>query len=169
MEREPIDRREVTPMPLSPEALRARLSSILSQSLTVDNVETFGETMVNALIELSGEVVARYQREQPDDAGAGKALEDRAFAAYVLDDLGLYLERAGEKAEMLRRIQTFLSQVDVIPEIITPPDEMARPVLAGRGGFPEEKRLVPRLELLLYILENDLGYTRKTSASRAVL
>ncbi|MGD0328698.1 MAG: hypothetical protein ABSB00_03270 [Minisyncoccia bacterium] len=158
---EKIPNKEQDPKQRTPEEkdiLRARLNSIVSQSITTANIDTFADSALNELILFTGEIVEHYKTEHPKDIGSGKELEDRAFSTYGLDDLNLYLVRVQEKSDQIHQLDKALQDMSNIPEVITPPDKNSSFVKSSNSSNPfEEKVLISRLKLLLYILGNDFN------------
>ena len=146
-----------------------RLNSIVGQNITVENINIFADSTLDKLISFIQEVIERYKSEYPGDDSTGKELEDKAFSVYNLSDLNSYLIRVQEKVDQLQRIDEIFRGIKYISEVITPPDESDHNIEKGDNPS-EEKVLIPRLKLLLYILDNDfkLG-TKDTRLTRGIV
>ena len=136
--------------------LRTQLSSIVSKNVTSENIDTFADSAMSDLISLVDEVTKRYKLEHRRDSALGKDLEDKAFSEYDLGDIHSYLSLVQEKSDQIKRVDEMLGRTRFIPEVITPPDKSDSIPKGNRHPF-EVASLVPRLKLLIYILDNDFN------------
>jgi hypothetical protein len=133
------------------------LNDILYTPLNVENIGRFADDALNELIELNESVVHRYQQEHPEsDTYSDAALEDAAYAAYSLENLGVVLDRItavrDRIASLAVRIQASLTETG---SVIVPPDRDGPAFQdTGKGNYEAPDRL-NRLITLAYILETD--------------
>ena len=141
------------------ESIRHEYQNILSLTIQPYTIQTFYDDAINQLVVVNEKLVALYKKENPGDMQEGAPLEDAAAAYFqvtpvnqVLDTISL---RRCDMVDLESRIQ---QKLDLSPEVFVPPDadEKYRVVPGSGKGF-EEKKLIPRLMTLVYILEHDLG------------
>jgi hypothetical protein len=141
------------------EQFRQRLEIILGGTISVENIDTFTIDVLDFLIVLTDDVVAAYTPEE--GSLSGEALENAAFQHYQLQNIGEVLETAQKKLQQIRDIKKFVDEAsDNTPEIITPPDGVSRQGDEESSTF-EVAGYVPRLTMLFYLLENDLGIPKE--------
>ena len=153
-------------MPQSPEGKREkdlslqfaqRLSTILYTPVSVDNIAYFADEALEQLVTLLKEMIHRYQSEYKEsDAYTGAALEDKACAAYGIEDVDGILESIiavkGKIATIQIELQSALEKSQII---ITPPDARYQAFInEGNGGY-EAPCTYHRLLTLAYILSQD--------------
>lgn len=140
--------------------LQEEYKRILATSVSPENVEIFFETTLQDLVALVKKATDQYRLKYPDVALEQAALEDAAMNFANIPDIQKTLEIiAGQVDLMLRLKQYIQTQVPTLDKVLVPPNPTdGQVVVAGSGQGVEQKRLIPRLLTLLYILEHDLGY-----------
>ncbi len=144
------------------EEFQDQLHNILYTPLSVETIGQFADDALNKLINLNESVVHRYQQEYPEsDALSGAGLEDAAYAAYELENLGTVLDRItavrDRIAVIAQRVQESLSQTN---SVIVPPDEIGPAFQDTGSGSYEAPDKLNRLITLAYILETDFDLDR---------
>lgn len=148
----------------SPEAVKSKeyfegkLDTILNTPLSVETVNTFADKALHDLINLTREAIAEYQKSHTTEK-AGKELEDDAYEALGLTGVSGLLTQVEEKSTQIGAITEYLESATDTKNIITPPDA-GKPIQEGSGGF-DEKKLLPRLTTLLYIIETDFNIPKE--------
>ena len=136
---------------------QTRLNTILSTPLTVETINTYAQTAVSDLINLTKNVVNEFADiTSPDAAYAGGGeLEDAAFRHFDLPSIPDNLDYIGQLDQEIRSIDTVIEEVHTDDQFIVPPDAPLRPIVSGNGEGIKEKELLPRLKTLLFILKKD--------------
>jgi len=136
---------------------QTRLKTILSTPLTVETINTYAQTAVSDLINLTKNVVNEFADiTSPDAAYAGGGeLEDAAFRHFDLPSIPDNLDYIGQLDQEIRSIDTVIEEVHTDDQFIVPPDAPLRPIVSGNGEGIKEKELLPRLKTLLFILKED--------------
>ena len=135
----------------------SRYTSVISTPLTVDTIDTYAQTALADLIDLSEEVTAEF-RKTPDGHThfeSNKELEDRAYAHFGLPDITESLDYIDSVDQDIRGLDKVIGRVQAKDKIILPPDAMANPIVPGNGEGIKKPNLLPRLKTLLFILERD--------------
>ena len=141
-------------------SLKHRYDEVLSHIVSPENIQSFYKTALNDLISVVDDVVRLYRNNQPSSPLVGRELEDEATRWSGVPDIGDALSSISERGETLARIGLYLdAHISPIWDVLIPPGEKNAPIQSGSGEGIEEKRVVPRLLTLLYILENDLALT----------
>ena len=133
-----------------------RLSEILDTPLSVESISDHGNNLLNSLIDFTQVVVNCYQAGYPTETIATQEeLENQAFTAYGIENIGTTLNQIQSKIEHIESITQFIANYsETTTEIITPTH--GTPYFAGeRVNESAFKQLFPRLITLLYILESD--------------
>ena len=136
---------------------QTRLKTILSTPLTVETIDTYAQTAVSDLINLSDNVVNEFADiTSPDAFYAGKGeLEDAAFRHFDLPSIPVNLDYIAQLDQEIRSIDTVIEEVRTKNQVIVPPDAHLQPIVPGNGEGIKEKELIPRLKTLLFILKED--------------
>ena len=133
---------------------KTQFTQIQSRVLSPENIDSYAESALKDLIQMTDDVVSEYRAETHDALTLSKELEDSAYDYFGLDNLGEMLDYVGEKQQEIRDIRDIIRSVDRASSIILPPDKRENPIQAGSGSF-EGKRIVPRTKTLLFMLSND--------------
>lgn len=143
---------------------RQRLDVLLNTPLTVENINTFADDTIDGLIDLTHSVVEDYQ-VQEKTAKIGTELEDSAYKAYGLPSIGDILSHAQEKVEQIKAISEYVGvHSNRTGVVITPPDAGRDIPTSGDKEGLEEKKLLPRIVTLLYVLETDFNIPKEEIA-----
>ena len=136
---------------------QTRLKTILSTPLTVETIDTYAQSAVSDLINLTENVVNEFADiTSPDTIYAdARELEDAAFRHFDLPSIPVNLDYISELDQEIRSIDTVIEEVSTKDQVIVPPDEQLQPIVPGRGEGIKEKELLPRLKTLLFILKED--------------
>jgi hypothetical protein len=138
---------------------KERLDKILYKVLSVENIETFANDALEDILELIDYLLREY-KTNPNLSG-DLSLDVQQQEDDVCEKLGL-----PNISQILNQIEIVKSRIDSLKvfienstnlseEIITPPDQLNESgILQGEGGF-EDKKIIPRLLTLMYILETD--------------
>lgn len=139
---------------------RSQLDRILGTPLTVENIDTFADDMLDRLVVLTHDVAENYKL-QTQSTDSGGYLEDRAYAEYGLANIGDMLSAAQRKVEQIKAINEYINEnSSLVDKVITPPDNMEVPAGGGEAVF-EKKKILRRLAILLYILETDFDILKE--------
>ena len=136
---------------------------LLSSSINPSNVLTFHDDALKKLISVVDGVVEKYKQKHPETSFTRKELEDEALREENLQDVSTTLSILANRKADIDSLKNFVSEsISLSENVFVPPtNDNGRVVNAGSGVGMEEKRLVPRLLTLLYILENDLNIVIK--------
>ncbi|MDD3965371.1 MAG: hypothetical protein PHD99_04985 [Candidatus Moranbacteria bacterium] len=133
---------------------------ILSTSVSPENVQTFFDTTLNELVVLIEKAVTEYKKTQSVIPLVDAEVENRALQAMNIPDVTETLQAVSEREQTMTQLRNLIvSQTEMRDTVILPPQEGKGGIISGSGAGVERKKLIPRLLTLLYILENDLGYT----------
>jgi len=136
---------------------KTRLTTILSTALTVDTIDTYAETAISDLINLTGNVVNEFVDTLSPEAvySDNKKLEDAAFSYFDLPSITGNLDNIAKIDQDIKNIDRVIEKASIKDQVIVPPDAPARPIVPGNGEGLLENKLRPRLKTLLFILEKD--------------
>ncbi len=157
-------------LPSAPEAVqkifRERLQTILTSQLTVENIDSFADSAYDNLVIVTSDVVKQYVTQFPEESvqysNPGKEMEDAAFKAFGLGEVGEMLDNIQAVKEKIDYLKSYISTSVLSTEtVIVPPQEGVEVQLPEEGadGSIQEKKLIPRLLTLLYILKHDFDLT----------
>jgi len=141
------------------ESIRHEYQDILSLTIQPDTIQTFYNNAINQLVAVNEKLVALYKKENPHDMQEGASLEDAAAAYFHVTPINQVLDAISLRRRDMDALEARIQEVlGLSPEVFVPPqvDEKYR-VTPGSGKGLEEKKLIPRLMTLVYILEHDLG------------
>ena len=136
---------------------KTRLTTILSTALTVDTIDTYAETAISDLINLTGNVVNEFVDTLSPEAvySDNKKLEDAAFSYFDLPSITGNLDNIAKIDQDIKNIDRVIEKASIKDQVIVPPDAPVRPIVPGNGEGLLENKLRPRLKTLLFILEKD--------------
>ncbi len=135
----------------------SKLQKIIFARLTPENILNFAQNALDELISLLDEV---HQAMSQIENGNLSDMTEKEKEDYFLDKLGLgnvenVINLIIEKQEQIENIKHNLDKsIQDVNFIITPPDEKESKLLPGEKT-EQDKRLIPRLLTLMYILEED--------------
>lgn len=147
------------------EQYKQRLDAILYKQLTPDNIEVFADEALDLLVELNDEILNQYRSNpnfepnKPDPLFRDGEQEDDAYKKLELPNIQEILERVVEVRNKIHSLKDYVNQhKEVSDTVITPPQaDYHTEIEGGNGQGFEQKVLVPRLLMLLYLLETDLN------------
>lgn len=131
-------------------ALQSRLSRILGQKITVENIDSYFDGVLNGLIDFTEEVVRDYEAHNPSSGLEGRELEDAAFSSFNLMPLGSFIDVANDKIGYLNKAEQVTRQH--VDRVITPPGEKQGLKIGGNEAYVKPN-LKNRLLGLLYIIQ----------------
>ncbi len=131
---------------------------MLSSSITPSTIHTFYDTALQELVATLGRITESYKELHPDTELRGRALEDAATDFFRLKNINAILDAITEKqADLADLASRIIAHTKFDPAIFVPPTpEEIYSVHPGSGKGMELKKIIPRLETLIYILEHDL-------------
>jgi len=134
-----------------------RLKTILSTPLTVEAIDTYAQTALSDLINLTENVVNEFEDISSSDARytGSKELEDAAFKHFNLPSIASNLDFIVQLDQKIRSIDKVIEEAQTEKQILVPPDAKLKPIVLGSGEGIKEKELLPRLKTLLFILKED--------------
>jgi hypothetical protein len=133
---------------------KASLEAVIARPLTVENIDTYAEQALSDLIGLINEVSTTYTRQPTHSFANAKDIENAAFSYFGLSRVEEILDHIADKAEELVKLDETIAHTKVIDNIIVPPDYLEVPEPTGEGEL-HQKRTLPRLKTMLFILAND--------------
>jgi|GEM_PF-4561191 len=140
---------------------KKKLDEVLTSSINPSTLYTFYDDALESLITTLSSVTTSYKEIHPDTPLVGRELEDTATQFFHLPSIPTLLDAISERQEDLKHLQTrIIDHTGMSPEVFVPPSDSEKyGIVQGSGRGLEEKKLIPRLETLIYILEHDLGVT----------
>ena len=149
------------------QTFKQRLDAILYKQLAVDNIDTFANEALEKLTALTKDILEQYGTTEALEP-ANLALktgeqEDDAFKKLGLPNIQEILQRVIEVKNKIDNIKTYISEPkNVANEVIIPPQHDSPSEIKGNSDQGiKEKKLVPRLITLLYILETDFDIKKE--------
>ncbi len=143
--------------PRKQELFQNQLESILHTNVSLENIDTYADAVLDALIELTDEVTTAYKETGVTTANlTDDALENSAYELFGLSSIGSALERAQEIQQTILDIQERISETAIgeSDAFLIPPG--SQPLALGNGESTfTEKDIIPRLKTLLFLLESD--------------
>lgn len=140
------------------EKFSTKLTDILYERLTVDNIENFADVALDKIIYLNSTILEYYKNSGKLEIHPELELKDQEDDAYTqlgLPKVSNILDLIEEKKNEIDKIKDKIKK-EYIDTVITPPQENDGGIIpGGEKGF-EKKKLLPRILTLMYILENDL-------------
>ncbi len=140
------------------EYFQNKLNDILQSKLTPDNVDEYTETALSLLINLSNEVTTCFKKDiKKNFANLSEGeIEDLAFEHYKIQNISEILDQIHNITYSLKDIDHRISNIPECNLIIVPPDKKDI-TLYKRNGVFEERKEIPRLKILLFLLKENLG------------
>lgn len=159
-----IERPEVSPsrdISSLESGYKKKLDEVITSSINPSTLHTFYDDALEFLIATLSSVTASYKEIHPDTSLVGRELEDVATEFFHLPSIPTLLDAISERQEDLKHLQTrIIDHTGMSSEVFVPPSDSEKyGIVQGSGRGLEEKKLIPRLETLVYILEHDLGVT----------
>jgi len=147
---------------------KERLDGILYRELTPKNITTFAEDVLNDLIVLNEEILDQYKSNPvlvlPTIEQNVQEQENDAYTQLELLNIQEILGVVDEVRTKIKSIEIYIeNEAKVVDAIITPPEASGLKIEAGSGSGIDDKKLVPRLVTLVYLLETDLGVNKESA------
>lgn len=141
------------------EELLSRVKDIESRELTLENLDTFADEVIDDLEKVIAEAIAIYRAAHPEDNRTGKELEEAAFNDQKLGDIEKLLMSAARKRNNMLEVAQYLeANVSFVDDVLVPPD--TKEISTGSGTGFKETETRPRLKALLFLLR-ERGITLK--------
>lgn len=158
--KEPIDRSHETNTTTT--EFQKQIGAITGRELTPENINTYASEALEDLVVIVSDVTSSYDM-QPTIIQNGVEHERAAFRYNGLDPnyIETMLSHIADTAEDIERIGMLARELIVYGEtVIMPPDSSTAKLAAGDGSF-EQKKLIPRLQTIMLILEKNFGIDLK--------
>ena len=147
------------------EKYKNKLEGILHKTLTVENIDTFADEALEELVMLINDVLDEYNRNEalkPNLDLNKREQEDDAFNKLGLLNIQDTLQRVIEVKDKIDALKVFVSSnKNAKKETFIPPQSGIVNTPDNSGEGLEEKKLVPRLITLLYLLETDFDIQKE--------
>ena len=143
------------------ETFKQRLDGILNKQLTVENIQTFADTALIEAVRLTEDVLNEYQSNPKLNVSQitidKKIREDEAFAFFGLPNINEILQSIIDVKDKIQALGRYINERNILADkvVIPPQPNSHSEIRSGSGQGIEEKKLIPRLLTLLYILETD--------------
>ena len=146
------------PTEITPEQLQKKYYDILQTSVSPENITTFFDDALDEFVEIAESAKVAFQKKNPDaTALQGADFEDQAFHEMGLEKLDETLEVVAQKMHTMNEIKKFIQiETTLSDTVFVPPQPGEYGIKRGSGEGMEQKKMLPRLIALLYILEHDL-------------
>jgi len=141
-----------------------RLDEILYRQLTVENISTFASDALDGVVILTNEILEQYNNNSNFSPIANlddRAKEDDAFKKLNLPNLQDVLQSIIEVKSKIDDIKKYIDESKVIVgDAMIPPQDNTKKIESGSGNGIIEKKFVPRLLTLIYLLEQDFAISK---------
>lgn len=135
---------------------RSDVDAILSKQLSAEIIDTYADDALDELVGLVQRVTDAYKHQPTVHFENSQDQEAAAFRYYGLGDVEDLLDHIANKADEIRHLDDVIARIPTIDSVITPPDP--REVNIGGGdSIYTEKKHIPRLKTLLFILSNEFA------------
>ena len=147
------------------ETYKQKLNSILYKNLTVDNIDTFADESLKNLTSLVEEIRQEYisnETLEPNKNLSSREQEDDAFNKLGLTGIQETLDIIIEVKDKIDKLKTYINgSKKTTDETLVPPETDIASISIGSGEGVKEKKLIPRLLTLLYIIETDFDILKE--------
>jgi len=133
---------------------RSRLDNILGARLTAENIDSYAEDALTSVIGLVDQTLTAYREVSTQDHETSYDEETAAFEHFGLTDVGVVLDHIQGVASEITNIDQLITETPAEQRIHVPPDQTSPNITPGSGEF-DEKRRIPRLKTVLFILSQD--------------
>ena len=131
-----------------------QLDAILSQPLTPEIINDYGQHALDKVVEFAGHVVADFKIQvMTASQHVGAAVEKSAFAYFGLRDIESVLDHLAIIVASINEISIRSQNVVEANRVILPPDKAKRAITPGNGSF-EKPAIIPRLMTILFVLRH---------------
>ncbi len=133
--------------------LNARMQSICGTEITVDNIDSYADVVIDELISVVATCVDNYSIHNDVQDIKARDLEDKACEFYNLGSIGDVLTRAQHKYDTIERVNTLLRERVMTADSVIIPADVGSQIIPSQG---KESRIElvreNRVKALLYIL-----------------
>ncbi|GEM_PF-5578030 len=137
------------------------LKEITESHITTENINNFANTALNKLIELNDEITSSYKNISTERS-SGKRLEDLAYDFYQINRIDDLLTTIQQKYQQIEELKLFIfNETKMDPRVFVPASQKDMFQTAKGDTTWERKKNIPRLIMLLYLLENDFGIPKE--------
>jgi len=149
------------------ETFKQRLDVVLNKQLTVENIQIFADAALIETVRLMEDILVEYRSNpnvHPDQIPLDKKIqEDEACKIFGLPDVGEILQSIIDVKDKIYAIGRYINESNVVVNKILVPPQPDSPaeIKSGLGQGVEDKKLIPRLITLLYILETDFNIKKE--------
>ena len=149
------------------QTFKQRLDAILDKQLTVENIGIFADEALEQTVKLTEEVLKEYRENPkvyPNQIPLDKQKqEDEAFKILDLPNISEILQLIIKVKEKIDTLGKYISESNIFENkvLIPPQHNLVNELQTGNGQGVEEKRLIPRLLTLFYILEADFDIKKE--------
>jgi hypothetical protein len=151
---------EADRIPVDEQVYQARIETVLNTPLSPENINTYTQDALEALITVTGEVAQMYDAAPVIRTDLQREHETAAFAYFGLTPIDATLDHIAGVADHLRDLDDIVARIPTIQTVITPPDEGR--IRVGGGDFALDHSRIPRLKTILFILENEFDIDIQT-------
>jgi hypothetical protein len=149
-------RTEISPDPLKSQ-LEREYTNLLTSHIDPSNLYTFFDEAVEKLVGIIKKTTDEYLVLNPDEKSLGKELEDKALKHFGLFSVNETLDAITYKRMAIQGVENDIAlAAGLSNDVFVPPTADSKYIIEGNGEGMEEKKLIPRLVTLVYILQNDL-------------
>jgi hypothetical protein len=147
------------------ETYKQKLNSILYKNLTVDNIDTFADESLKNLTSLVEEIIQEYKTNETLELNKNlspREQEDDAFNKLGLTGIQETLDIIIEVKDKIDKLKEYINgSKKTTDETLIPPETGIASISIGSGEGVKEKKLIPRLLTLLYIIETDFDILKE--------
>src|SRR3989344_4353737 len=146
---------------------KQKLDVILGKQLTVENIETFANEALSETVKLTDDVLNEYRENPnlyPNQIPLDKQVqENEAFAILGLPNISEILQSIIDVKSRIDALGKYINESNIVTnKVVTPPQhDSPLSIKNGTGTGIEQKKLIPRLITLLYILESDFDIQKE--------
>ncbi|OGI67868.1 hypothetical protein A2738_03235 [Candidatus Nomurabacteria bacterium RIFCSPHIGHO2_01_FULL_42_15] len=146
---------------------KQKLDVILGKQLTVENIETFANEALSETVKLTDDVLNEYRENPnlyPNQIPLDKQVqENEAFAILGLPNISEILQSIIDVKSRIDALGKYINESNIVTNkvVIPPQHDSPLSIKNGTGTGIEQKKLIPRLITLLYILESDFDIQKE--------
>jgi len=149
----------IPPLQELEESYKQKLNSVLYKQLTIENINTFADEALTEIVSLIDEILNEYKSNnilEPNLNLSIREQEDDAFNKLNLPNLQETLQIIINVKTKIDNLKSYLhGEKDTTNKTLIPAQETNPAIISGSGEGIKEKKLVPRLITLLYLIDAD--------------
>lgn len=139
-----------------PVAYKEQIEQIYSRTLSPEEIDTYADEALNDLIGLIQVITSRYSQLPTIASDNSRGSEESAFRYFDLVNIEGLLDHIANLSESIYSLNDTIEQANKADAVFIPPQQIdAMEIEAGSGTF-DQKKLIPRLKTVLFIMEQDL-------------